>query len=86
MHRAHKRPTQSADRSTAKRGGVGQNVLRKLGEQQINFRGARCKNKYIWKRRRHVGLDFYDLLIEEALKIPAWAKKKRKVAKSPVLK
>ena len=35
------------------------------------------------KEGRHVGLDFYDLLIE-ALKVPQKANEKRKVVKSPL--
>jgi hypothetical protein len=51
LHRAQKRPTQSADRSTETVDGVDQSFLYLVGSENI-------------KDGRHVGLDFYDLLIE----------------------
>jgi Fe-S oxidoreductase len=51
LHRAQKRPTQSADRSAETVDGVDQSFLYLVGSENI-------------KDGRHVGLDFYDLLIE----------------------
>jgi len=66
LHRAQKRPTQSADRSTETVDGVDQSFLYLVGSENI-------------KDGRHVGLDFYDLLIEalidpieEVLSANAW--------------
>ena len=77
LHRAQKRPIQSADRSTGTVGGVGQSIRRTWKKQIHDVRdrkekddGGLCgnvakatKNKKN-KEGRHVGLDFYDLLIE----------------------
>ena len=57
LHRAQKRPTQSADRSTETVDGVDQSFLYLVGSENI-------------KDGRHVGLDFYDLLIEALIDSP----------------
>jgi len=57
LHRAQKRPTQSADRSTEAVDGVDQSFLYLVSSENI-------------KDGRHVGLDFYDLLIEALIDVP----------------